>query len=215
MPTTAATPALQPIPALIKDRAPRVIETLGEPWATLGAESRRLFAEAVKIRSAYDSSDRAINEARAKDSEALADAARNGKPDPGRKHEMQVLVEQETAHNQALGATLASNTAIGDVAAAIKGDEGAKAQEALEARISEKQETVADHARKARHAIADITADAGMIELLANVRAGKVYGTISHLTERPARVPAPGGQPVDAIAVLQQIEEFVPQIELP
>lgn len=213
--TTTATPALQPIPKLIKTPAPRQLETLGEPWVTLGEESRRLFAEAVKLRSAYDSSDKAINEARTLDQRALADAARAGKPDPGRKNEMKVLVEQETAHNKALGATIAANDAILAVRNAINGNEGNEAIEALHDRIAKNQEAITHHAHEANKAIADTSADAALIELIARTRAGKVHGAVSHMTERPPMVAAPGGQLVNAAGVLESIAEFAPQIELP
>lgn len=211
-PTAPADRTRPKLAALDKSRAPRELELLGKPWSTLGEEHRRLFSQAIPARTAYAATAKLLEEARAKDARALTEAARNGKPDPGRKHEMAAIVAAESAYNLAEGLTNAANEAIRAVRAAINGDEGQKALEGLDARIGKTQTELAKHADQAIADLNELASLASIIELLEKTRKGKGFSTLITATVRRPEANH-RGQPVDLMLILEQLRDFAPRIE--
>lgn len=209
-PAALITHELPKLPALVTDRAPVALEAVSPTFKKLSVERQRLFAEAVPARTEADRAAKAVAEGRARDQRELADAAKNGKPDPGRPNELAALTALHEAHRKAEGLTVASNEATHQLAAALKGDEGQKAIETLTERTVKERERMREGAETALDALGSIAAADQLTRVIEKARKGGHYGAIPKAPERVADIRA-SGMSVDPRAALAAIIDYASQ----
>jgi hypothetical protein len=191
------------LPRLDTARAPLGLEGTGEPFASLIAERKRLFTEALHARSAAERADLEVRAARERDREAFEKAALEGAKDPGRKHELKALKDADEAQRVAIGLTRASNTATRKVRAAIDGSAGDEAIAKVNALIDADLEKVKASVETALGDLGTALARDALLDSITTTRKAE------HVTLK-AKPPA---QP-EFLTVLERLLSFDPREEV-
>lgn len=201
-PTETPDRTLPELPKLETSSVPPELATLGGPWPEKLKARTDFLSKARAARSEYERAVKHIDEARAKDRQALADAYTAGGTDPGRKHEAAALREADEAHRKAEGMIAAANRTTREVSATMKSEDGEAAIAKLWAGIEEDQAEIAEAASRCLAAIGNMRARGHLIETIDRTRRGKGFRAIASASVRPLAVSV-GGQGVDPMTVLE------------
>ena len=171
--------------------------------------------KASAARSDFEQKLKALKEARDADREALAQAAIDGKPDPGRKHEAKAIRELDEAHRIAEGLIVAANRTTRGIASAMKGDEGLEAIRRLDEQIAAKAVDVSEAAAETRACLGELAkleAYKGQIVSTRKMQPGP-YSPVANAPVRGLEVSGNVGRNVSAGHILEQLIDIKPEIE--
>lgn len=198
------------LPKLDTSQVMHELAALGEPFDTLIPHRSEAMKAAHRARSHYASLPKNIEAARKADSDALLEAAKAGKPDPGRVNEMRVLREIEAAYSDAEIKTRLSNEATRAVLEAML--DGEKPLAAIDAQLDAAGEMVVKGADIVLEGLARIEGYRALREALRNTSKGKGFRMIAHGSVKPLDIAA-HGQGVNATLAAEQLRVLDPKAE--
>jgi hypothetical protein len=213
MTTMTPTNNLPDLPPLDRGPVPPEFAALNPEFRRLLKQRTEILKEATSARAEYQRKEKQLIDAREQDGEAFAQAALDGKPDPGREHEAEAIRELDEAHRKATGQTLAANKLNQQIRTAVTGKAGETALAKAEEEIAKAVESLAANASSALADLAAISNYGRLVEQLTKARNGRKPGKIPHSTNR-IRPVVVSGQPVNPQAVLEGlVNDYGPQVE--
>lgn len=186
---------LPKLPRLQATSMPKGFDTL-DSIKKLAAESDALNTKAKEASATHRQKLNQIPIARIHDTDALAAAARDGKPDPGRANEAKALTELDTAHRLAEGAITAANRAAYAVKEAISTEPGDQALADLDKRSDKAKAEVAKAAKQLLAGVTELSEINRLQGIIDETRKGKSHQIIP--TGRASlTVLTPDGSPLE------------------
>lgn len=199
------------LPKLDTSRVPPELAALGEPFKSLVEQRSEALRSATRSRGHYTSLGKStIDEARKADSDALLAAAKAGKPDPGRKHEMKALAEIEAEYSRAETMTRLANEATAAIRSALVEGGGEKALAEIDARLDDAGKMKAEGADLVLEAMARIEGLRELRETVNRTVAGKGHRLLAQGSISPMNIGG-HGQGVSATLAAEQLLALDPK----
>lgn len=201
------------LPKLDMSQIPPELPTLGEPFKSLVPERNKALRAATSSRGHYQSLGKTtIDEARKADSDALLEAAKAGKPDPGREHEMKAMAEIEAEYSRAETLTRLANEATAAIRAAMVEAEGKKPLAAIEAQLEAAGKMKDEGAEQVLEAVARIEALRRLRETVRRTVEGKGFQMLAQGSLSPLNI-AVNGMGIPASLAAEQLLTLDPKLE--